>query len=774
MHGDGCSVADRVAPDRLEELFAGEGDAGARHEMGEQVELLHRQSEEFAVKANLVRDKVNLEVARDEFGVGVLGSLADPTTGPPQHGLHTRGQLSRRERLRDVVVGAKIETRNAFGLAASGRQHDHRNRRNLAEPTEDLDAVELWQHQVEDHEIGQRFEGPFETESTVADDLNLEAFLLEVPGHDLSQVRIIVDDKDASTRHHSRVGRIGLSAEHTHGEYVTTKDLRAASDPQLVSLHVSAPDPDAASSPKRSGTDDYAGSIMSGTVANSAALRTATVSEGDTTGSAVGRPLKIAFAIVFIGGLLLRWRLLRSPLGILNSDEAMTGLTTYEVLDGHPSLVIGAATYGSTIEAWMHAPFVALFGGSRLALKIVTMVEWLVASGVLAWALRPILGRGRALVLGGMLWVHSGALVVLSTSAYLGYASGLIAVIASLGFLIRSVDEDAALRLALFAGITAGLAVWGHPLFLVPLVPAFLASAWLRLRAHFVPWASRAIGGGVIGLSPLIAFNIRSGGDGLKSPPQVKVTNYRERLEILLAQLAPRGFGLRTGDGQWVYPSAVGMGLTLGLLVASIVGCVLLARRHRAAVVIAAASVVAVPLQAAFPNTWYFDDARYFAMITVPILTGLVGLTLVRPTTTPAVLSKRLTMGLAVALVAWGVMTCGPWFRNQVQGKAMNPDAAVAAVVDRLDQAGIKGIAGEYWAVYRVGFASDNRIVSTVQAGPDRFPRMKRRFDQLPARQVAYVYLPATDNPGLVPNNGAGYTRLEVGGMVIYLPPGAP
>jgi hypothetical protein len=485
------------------------------------------------------------------------------------------------------------------------------------------------------------------------------------------------------------------------------------------------------------------------------------------------RPMALGAAVAFVAGLAMRWWVINSRLGFLNSDEAVTGLLGYDVIHGHPSLMFGGSTYGSTVEAWLAAPLIAIFGGSRVTLKALNVAEWFVASCVVYWAFRHLLGRVRSLALASLLWIQSGAFVALSTISYLGYASGLIFGAAGLGFLFRSIDHSRRDRAAVLAGVCCGLAVWCHPLYLVPLVPAALGALWLRHRDDVAKWIWRAGAGGVLGLAPLIIANVRNGGAGLKSPPQTTITNYRERVEIVLAQLSPRALGLRAVNGDWLFPRRLGLVAVLAVLALSIIGLVRLARRHRSGLVVAAAGIPAVVLLPVFPNTWYPNDSRYFTMITVPFLVGVVGLTLGRETTI-VTHRFRASAALAAAVLVWGAFSCGPWLRREAPHRVADPDSGLAAVLNMLDNAGVKGVIGQYWAVYRVSFGSDNRIAASVQQslndGSDRFARMQRKVESLPAREVAYVYLSGADHQDQVPGNGANYSRLEAGGLIVYLP----
>ena len=68
---------------------------------------------------------------------------------------HAGQQLLDRERLGDVVRGARVEARDLVGDLGAGGEHDHRQRRlDPADLLEDVDPVAAGQHHVEDHEVG--------------------------------------------------------------------------------------------------------------------------------------------------------------------------------------------------------------------------------------------------------------------------------------------------------------------------------------------------------------------------------------------------------------------------------------------------------------------------------------------------------------------------------------------------------------------------------------------------------------------------------------------
>ena len=70
-----------------------------------------------------------------------------------KHGAQAREQLVDPDRLRDVVVGARVERRDLLALLADRREHDHRRRAPLPQLAADVDAGAVGEHEVEDHRL---------------------------------------------------------------------------------------------------------------------------------------------------------------------------------------------------------------------------------------------------------------------------------------------------------------------------------------------------------------------------------------------------------------------------------------------------------------------------------------------------------------------------------------------------------------------------------------------------------------------------------------------
>src|SRR5205814_1144640 len=72
-----------------------------------------------------------------------------------QHGSYARDQFADRKWLRDVVVGAEVEADDSVCFFAPGGEEDDRGGQTfLARAAADLEAAQLRQHHVKDHQVG--------------------------------------------------------------------------------------------------------------------------------------------------------------------------------------------------------------------------------------------------------------------------------------------------------------------------------------------------------------------------------------------------------------------------------------------------------------------------------------------------------------------------------------------------------------------------------------------------------------------------------------------
>ncbi len=120
------------------------------HEQLQQQELGLREFDQAAAPVDLVRDRVQHEVAEAQNLRGVA-VVAGATEQRPQPGL----QLTQGERFDEVVIGAGLEAVDAVVDRVAGGQHqDRRAVARGAHPAAHLETVDLRHHHIEDHRIG--------------------------------------------------------------------------------------------------------------------------------------------------------------------------------------------------------------------------------------------------------------------------------------------------------------------------------------------------------------------------------------------------------------------------------------------------------------------------------------------------------------------------------------------------------------------------------------------------------------------------------------------
>src|SRR5262249_2212186 len=144
----------RVCPDflipaveLLGELFLVHHAAAAQHQHFEHAQLSRREIERLAVEHRPAPGGVEAQGAVRQHRPAARMPTADQRA-------HACLQLGQLERLGGIVVGAQIEALDAViqGIARSENQYRHA-RAAMAQPAQDLEAVELGQAQIEYHQV---------------------------------------------------------------------------------------------------------------------------------------------------------------------------------------------------------------------------------------------------------------------------------------------------------------------------------------------------------------------------------------------------------------------------------------------------------------------------------------------------------------------------------------------------------------------------------------------------------------------------------------------
>ena len=159
------------------------------------------------------RDQLDRPV--NERVVGAHGRCLRAT----QQRVHTRYQLHHAERLRQVIVGARIEPAHLVEFGAFRCEHHNRDvlrRRQTAQLAENLKTVHFGKHDVEQHQVGRLLVASLEEIATAREPSSLEPCLLEGVNGKVSNICIIFD-----VANHSRILSNGPRAGAHHIAFST-------------------------------------------------------------------------------------------------------------------------------------------------------------------------------------------------------------------------------------------------------------------------------------------------------------------------------------------------------------------------------------------------------------------------------------------------------------------------------------------------------------------------------------------------------------------------
>ena len=170
-------------------------------ELPEEVELLRRELDFVVPDHDLTPTCVNAQIAVLEARALELATLRIRAS---QDRFDPGNELAGIERFREVIVGADLEPDDLVDVIVAGRQHEDRDVRALANPSADVDSVQVGKHQVEHDQrwcLGRRLLDRALARSRNA---NGEAGPLEVHGDEGSDALLVLHDED----------RVALSSTH--------------------------------------------------------------------------------------------------------------------------------------------------------------------------------------------------------------------------------------------------------------------------------------------------------------------------------------------------------------------------------------------------------------------------------------------------------------------------------------------------------------------------------------------------------------------------------
>lgn len=465
---------------------------------------------------------------------------------------------------------------------------------------------------------------------------------------------------------------------------------------------------------------------------------------------------------------------LRTP---LDGDTAIVGL-----MARHPfeATTLWGQPYGSPVEAWLAAPWLAVFGATPL---VVRCVYFGLGLGLipLAYALAAALHPAAALPAAVLMACPPPYLLLLAALPAPLYPTTLLLCGALLLLAARG-GEPATGRLLVW-GTLAGLALWTHLMAatvvlatavqlwrragrrsLLALLPLALASAPWWTMAVSDRWATRIVE--VSGRQESFAEHLGEVAPALYQP-----------VAALLGTHVP----LVPDDPDHVAAAPPGVGLALVIINGVLLVAAVRSRREAEAVPLLLGTIALVVVAFPLPLRSAAHTVRFLTPLALPLLTllawGAARASSRRAWIVVLTLAALHLLGGARLLMAWRAT-------DRASAPFLLPD--LAPVVRSLDAHGIRRAYASYGPAWRLCFESGERIIAS-QPWNERFlhyplPRLDEvRF----AKDVAWVLTPSipTDLPSprgfedALGQIGGAFKKTEAGPAIIYhgfVPPFAP
>jgi 4-amino-4-deoxy-L-arabinose transferase-like glycosyltransferase len=474
-------------------------------------------------------------------------------------------------------------------------------------------------------------------------------------------------------------------------------------------------------------------------------------------------PARVGVALVIVAGVVLRWFVLTHSLGVLDSDEATTGLVARHILHNHEHPVFyWASNYGGTIEAATTAGAFLVLGSSVLVLKL-SAIAWYAAACVLAWRVGRHLVDERAGAIAGLLmWVWPASFLWWSTKSRGFYSSVLVLALVMALTALRLTERPGHRVDWLIFGLAFGLAWWDTPQIVLLGIPIGLWVVMRNWRALKSAWL--AIPTALLGASPWILWNVRHSFNSLDRASVPHPDTYSGILARFFREALPVSLGARVPYTlRWVVTDGNRLYVAFGLAVIGGVAYGTWRWRRRGGPELLVALALYPFLYALNPLAFSTSEGRYVFLL-LPVLACSLAY-LVRQWWLMAAL-----LVAATALCVLGLSTMhdgnSPIPSDKPVPLHMGP------LIRALDDEHVTTAFATYWIAYRLDFESNERI-TTAGAPYNRYPPydVKVRTDPNPP---AWIFVSGSKADGdfhtAIDNLNEPYRLRTVGGFSIYLP----
>ena len=469
--------------------------------------------------------------------------------------------------------------------------------------------------------------------------------------------------------------------------------------------------------------------------------------------------LSVALVLV-AAGVVVHLRLMLSRETPINSDEATVGLMALRLLKhGEFHTFYWNQHYGGGLESVLIAPFVWLFGTTRVGLRTASLLigfatpwlTWRVAKHLV----RPVQAACAGLLALfwplGLIWFGVQERDFYTSTAALGMSAVLMAVNIN--------EEPRSARHWIGLGFAVGLGFWTSPNIIYYAVPMF---AWLVVRGQWRQPRNAALAGVafVVGCAPWIRTNLHTHFASLAEQQNLAGNStFGSRFRFFWTGGLPNALGLRAAPFSptgWYLEKNVAIALYV-LALAAIVWVIARSPIKNApdAYLLAFAPFIWATLNV----DWRLVEGRntYFLASILPLVFARV-------------LERRVGVVFVAALITF----CSIGFVRAFD-RLNSPSPSVSPMISRLEQMHVHTVIASYWIAYVMTYQSDERIIATSirpMVGARYQPYIDAVRDSSPA-YVFYDRAPRTSEESLLKALAAehiGYRTVKVPGYVAVVP----
>ena len=430
---------------------------------------------------------------------------------------------------------------------------------------------------------------------------------------------------------------------------------------------------------------------------------------------------------ILLVATVFRWLIMLRCYRLPDSDQVMIGLMARHVSFGEVPVFYWGQPYDGTLETYLTAAVFRLFGQSYEALHVAPLAFSLLFLGAAMWLAECLYDARTAVVSGLILAVGPALLLRYGVEPGYNYLQAMAFATLALALLVPLGARGGWWRLPA-ASFCLGLGLWAQPLSLVylptlllTLAPPVLA-AWQdrgerRLLLLALGVAALAL---ALALLPALVYNLHNNAATLRflvGRPSHLPLSLAEKVRRLLLWGSPVLLGLLPSSvdptasqhllqrHQWLDPLALALlSLGVGWLLWSLRAAPARLRDRpvgEAALLLLGLTTIGSYLGSTWSSSsWSATDPRY--LLPLYTLMPLVGRALLRLGNSPHRRACTVT-----ALLIWLCMAPLANFVGQ-------RESDLGPLAGRLVADGTRVVYGNYWDVYRLAFASHERLLPVV------------------------------------------------------------